>query len=133
MAKPTIDGPGQAKLQILESATTIAQSLHGLVEKYAIAVRTGQPTAGFPQQIKRACTPLVSKLRSQFQLLADLTSDLILVATRGGGAEAAKLRMLRERVGQLKSGIELATTSTLAKHGVDASHASPGSAAAGGE
>ena len=133
MAKPTIDGPGQAKLQVLESATTIVQSLHSLVEKYAIAVRTSQPTAGFPQQIKRAGTPLVSKLRSQFQLLADLTSDLILVATRGGGAEAAKLRMLRERVGQLKSGIELATTSTVAKHGVDTSPPSPGSAAAGGE
>ena len=133
MAKPTIDGPGQAKLQILESATIIVQTLHGLVEKYAIAVRTAQPTAGFPQQIKRAGTPLVSKLRSQFQLLADLTSDLILVATRGGGAEAAKLRMLRERVGQLKSGIELATTSTLSKHSVDPGHASPGSAAAGGE
>lgn len=133
MAKPTIDGPGQAKLQILESATTIAQSLHGLVEKYAIAVRTAQPTVGFPQQIKRAGTPLVSMLRSQFQLQADLTSDLILIATRGGGAEAARLRSLRERIGQLKSSIELAVTSTLTKHAVVDTHASPGSTAAGGE
>ena len=133
MAKPTVDGPGQAKLQILESATTIAQSLHGLVEKYAIAIRSGQPTAGYPQQIKRAGTPLVSMLRSQFQLLADLSTDLILIATRGGGAEAARLRMLRERIGQLKSGIELAVTSTVKKHAVADAHGSPGSAAAGGE
>jgi hypothetical protein len=49
-------------------------------------------------------------------LLADLASDLILVATRGGGADASKLRMLRERVGQLKTGIELAVTATLSKH-----------------
>ena len=133
MAKPTVDGPGQAKLQILESATTIAQSLHGLVEKYAIAVRTGQPTVGFPQQIKRAGTPLVSMLRSQFQLQADLTSDLILIATRGGGAEVARLRSLRERIGQLKSSIELAVTSTLTKHAVVDTRASPGSTAAGGE
>ncbi|MCC7055424.1 MAG: hypothetical protein IT355_19275 [Gemmatimonadaceae bacterium] len=119
MAKPTVDGPGQAKLQSLETATSLAQTVHGLVEKYAIAVRTGQATAAYPQQIKRAATPLVGLLRSQFQLLADMASDLILVATRGGGADQVKVRMLRERVGVLKSGIELAVTSTLAKHKVD--------------
>ena len=113
-----VDGPGQAKLQILESATSIAQTLHGTIEKYAIAVRTNQPVTTYPQQIKRMATPLVGLLRSQFQLLADLSSDLILIATRGGGAEQARLRMLRERVGQLKSGIELAVTSTRAKHAV---------------
>lgn len=123
MAKPTIDGPGQAKLEQLESATSIVQTVHGLVEKYAIAIRTAQPTTAYGQQIKRAATPLVGLLRSQFQLLADLASDLILVATRGGAADAAKLRMLRERVGQLKSGIELAVTSTTAKHAVSAQSA----------
>jgi hypothetical protein len=126
MAKPTIDGPGQAKLQQLESATSLAQTVHGMVERYAIAAKTGQPTTSFPQQIKRAATPLVGLLRSQFQLLADLSSDLILIATRGGGADQAKVRMLRERVAQLKSGIELAVTSTLAKHKVvDEAHAAP--------
>jgi len=118
MAKPTVDGPGQAKLQSLASATSIAQSVHGLVEKYAIAIRSGQPANAFPQQIKRAATPLVGMLRSQFQLLADISSDLILVATRGGAAEQVRLRMLRERIGQLKSGIELAVTATTAKHAV---------------
>ena len=132
MAKPTVDGPGQAKLQQLATATSLAQTVHGMVEKYAIAVRTGQPTAGFPQQIKRAATPLVSLLRSQFQLLADLSSDLILIATRGGGADAAKLRMLRERVGQLKSGIELAVTSTHNKHAVTADVAPPNSTGGSG-
>jgi hypothetical protein len=122
MAKPTVDGPGQAKLQQLETATALAQTVHGMVETYAIAIRSGQPTANFPQQIKRAATPLVGLLRSQFQLLADLSSDLILIATRGGGAEQAKLRMLRERVGQLKSGIELAVTSTVNKHAVGNDH-----------
>ena len=122
MAKPTVDGPGQAKLQILESATSIAQTLHGTIEKYAIAVRTNQPTTSYPQQIKRMATPLVGLLRSQFQLLADLSSDLILISTRGGGAEQARLRLLRERIGQLKSGIELAMTSTLNKHAVSDDH-----------
>lgn len=133
MAKPTIDGPGQAKLQQLETATSIAQTVHGLVERYAIAVRTGQPTSAFGQQIKRAATPLVGLLRSQFQLLADAASELILVATRGGGADAAKLRMLREKVGQLKIGIDLAVTSTLTKHAVVEHKDQPEPPAAGGE
>ncbi len=120
MAKPTVDGPGQAKLQQLATATALAQTVHGMIETYAIAIRSGQPTTNFPQQIKRATTPLVGLLRSQFQLLADLSSDLILIATRGGGADQARLRMLRERVGQLKSGIELAVTSTVHKHAVTA-------------
>ena len=132
MAKPTVDGPGQAKLEILDRATIIAQSLHGLIEKYAIAIRSNQPTVGFPQQIKRTATPLVGMLRSQFQLLADQSTDLILVASRGGSAEAAKLRMLRERIGQLKSGIELSVTATLAKHKAEDHKAAPGSTAAGG-
>lgn len=119
MAKPSIDGPGQAKLQQLETAASVAQTLHGMIETYAIAVRAGSPTTAFPQQLKRAATPLVGLLRSQFQLLADLSSDLILIATRGGGADQARLRALRERVGQLKAGIELAVTSTRAKHAVD--------------
>ena len=133
MAKPTIDGPGQAKLQQLQTATSIAQTLHGMVENYAIAVRTGQPTTSYGQQIKRAGTPLVGLLRSQFQLLADISSDLILVATRGGGADAVKLRTLRERVGQLKSGIELAVTSTTQKHAVHDNHDKLPSSNASGE
>ncbi len=133
MAKPTVDGPGQAKLQQLETATSIAQTVHGMVEKYAIAIRTGQPTSSYGQQIKRAATPLVGLLRSQFQLLADLASDVILIATRGGGADASKLRMLRERVGQLKSGIDLAVTSTLNKHAVDETKAAAEESGAGGE
>ena len=133
MAKSTIDGAGQAKLQQLETATSIVQTVHGLVEKYAIGIRTGQPTSVYGQQIKRAATPLVGLLQSQFKLLSDLSSDLILVATRGGGADAAKLRMLRERVGQLKSGIELAVTSTLKNHAVTETKEPDEEDGAGGE
>jgi hypothetical protein len=133
MAKPLIDGPGQAKLEALDSATSIAQTVHGLVEKYAIAVRTGQPTTGYPMMIKRAATPLVGLLRSQFQLLADLATDINVVATRGGGADQAKVRMLRERVGQLKSGIELSIVSTTQKHSTAEPAKKTDSAEAGGE
>jgi hypothetical protein len=133
MAKPTVDGPGQAKLEALELATSLAQTVHGLIEKYAIAIRTGQPTGNYGQQIKRAGTPLVGLLRSQFQLLGDLSTDIIVIATRGGGAETSKLRMLRERVGQLKSGIELSITSTIAKHSIVELADKPTSGGTGGE
>ncbi len=133
MAKPTVDGPGQAKLQQLDSAKSIVQTVHGVVEQYALAIKNSSPTTSYPQQIKRTATPLVGLLRSQFQLLADLASDLILNATRGGGADQAKVRMLRERVGQLKSGIELAVTSTVAKHSTADATPKPDSSAAGGE
>jgi len=132
MAKLTVDGPGQAKLQQLQSAASIAQTVHGIVEKYAMAVRTTQPTTSYPQTIKRAATPLIGLLRSQFQLLADIATDLILAATRGGGGDQAKLRALRERVGQLKSGIELAVTSTTQKHAVHDDHPKPPSSDASG-
>jgi len=133
MAKPTVDGPGQAKLQQLESAKSIVQTVHGMVEQYALAIKNSSPTTSYPQQIKRAATPLVGLMRSQFQLLADLASDLILTATRGGGADLAKVRVLRERVGQLKSGIELSVTSTIAKHSTANATLTPDSSAAGGE
>jgi hypothetical protein len=119
MARPTVDGPGQAKLQTLDDAMAIAQSLHGIVERMAIAVRGQQPTAGFAQQIKRTGTPLVGMLRSQFMLIADLSADLMLVATRGGGGDQAKLRALRERVAHLKTALELAQTQVLTKHALE--------------
>jgi hypothetical protein len=134
MAKPTVDGQGQAKLEVLDAAAAIAQTIHGMIEKHAIAVRANNPVTAFPQQLKRAATPLVGMLRGQFKLLADLATDLILISGRGGGSEVAKLRMLRERVGQLKSGIELSVTSTLSKHTIkDDKHAAPTSSGAGGE
>jgi hypothetical protein len=118
MAKPLVDGAGQAKLQTLDDAMMIVQSLHGIVERMAIAVRGQQPTSPYLQQIKRIGTPLVGKLRSQFQLISDLAADLMLVTTRGGGGEAARLRTLRERIAQLKTNLELATGQVLEKHAV---------------
>ncbi len=133
MAKPTVDGQGQAKLETLDSAVSIAQTLHGMIEKYAIAVRSNGPVTAFPMQLKRAATPLVGMLRGQFKLLADLATELILISGRGGGSDQAKVRMLRERMGQLKSGIELSITSTLKKHTVVDASKAPTSSTAGGE
>jgi hypothetical protein len=137
MAKPTVDGQGQAKLEVLEAAAAIAQTLHGMIEKHAIAVRANSPTTSFAQTLKRTATPLVGMLRGQFKLLSDLATDLILISGRGGGSEVSKLRMLREKIGLLKSGIELSVTSTLSKHTIKddkpATAPAPTSTGAGGE
>lgn len=122
MAKPTVDGPGQAKLQQLESAKSIVQTVHGMVEQYALAIKNSSPTTSYPQQIKRAATPLVGLMRSQFQLLADL-------ATAPGRSQDE----VAGEVGQLKSGIELSVTSTIAKHSTANATPKPDSSAAGGE
>lgn len=118
MPRPKVDGAGQAKLDTLDDALAIAQTVHGHVEKLAVAIRNTQPTAAFGQQIRRAASPLVGLLRSQFQPISDQAADLVLIAGRAGGTEQQKLRMLRERVAQIKTAIELATQQVVAKHGI---------------
>lgn len=116
MPRPKVDGAGVAKLQTLDDALAIAQTLHGHVERLAIAIRNSQPTGTAGQQIKRAGTPLVGLLRAQFQPISDIAADLVLIAGRAGGTDQQRLRALRERVGQLKTAIELATQQVLTKH-----------------
>ncbi len=116
MSKRLVDGAGQAKLDTLAEALGVAQTVHGHVERLAVAVRNNQPTGSFGQQLRRAATPLVGLLRAQFQPLSDLAADFVLQAGRPGGSEQARLRALRERVAQLKTGIELAQQQVLTKH-----------------
>ena len=118
MTKRLVDGAGQAKLDTLADAMGIAQTVHGHVERLAVAIRNDQPTLAFGQQLRRAATPLVGLLRAQFQPLSDLAADFILQAGRPGGNERNRLRALRERVAQLKTGIELAQQQVLTKHAI---------------
>jgi hypothetical protein len=112
-----LDGAGQSKMATLESAATFVQRLHGLVESAALQVKAGQPIAVFGAQFRRAATPLVGLLKPQFGMVADIATNLILVATRGGG-DQAKIRAMREGVGQLKAQLEIAVTQTKEKHAV---------------
>ncbi|MFL5579478.1 MAG: hypothetical protein ACJ8AO_03820 [Gemmatimonadaceae bacterium] len=115
MAK--LDGAGQSKMAALESATMFVQRLHGLVEAAALQVKGQQSIAVFGAQFRRAAMPLVGLLKGQFGMIADLVSNLILVATRGGG-DQAKIRTMREGIGQLKVQLELAANQTKDKHAV---------------
>jgi hypothetical protein len=132
MTKRLVDGAGQAKLDTLAEAMALAQTVHGHVERLAVAIRNEQPTAGFGQQLRRATTPLVGLLRAQFQPLSDLAADFVLQAGRPGGSERNRLRALRERVAQLKTGIELAQQQVLTKHALPDA-AEPGASTPGEE
>ena len=114
---PKLDGAGLAKMDTLDEAHTQVQHIHGIVERMAMAVRSGQNTAQFGAQIRRAASPLVGKLKGQFGMIADQVTALMLVATRGGG-EQVKLRSLREGVAQIRIQLEIAVAKTKEKHAV---------------
>lgn len=117
MVRPQLSGAGTQLLHTLEDAAGDVQRLHGIVEKMAMALKLQQPTAPFGQQIRRAATPLVGKLKVQYGVLADQVSALILIATRGGN-EQRKVSSLREIIGQLKAQIEIAMNKVYEQHGI---------------
>lgn len=113
-----IDGPGLAKLETLDSAVTLWQRLHAIIERMASAQRMGQPLAPFRQQVQRAATPLASLLKPQFEPIADLVTVLVLVSTRGG-SDGARVRALRESTAQIKVHLEAAAARVRKQHTVE--------------
>ena len=114
---PKLDGAGSAKMDTLDEATMHLQRIHGLVEKMAIAIRSGHETNSFGAQIRRTGAPLVGKLKGQFGMISDQVTALMLVASRGGG-EQVKLRSMRECVAQIRTQLEIAVTKTKEKHAI---------------
>jgi ABC-type enterochelin transport system substrate-binding protein len=115
-----IDGPGLAKLETLDSAVTMLQRLHAIVEQMAAAQRVQQNLAPFRQQVQRAATPLASLLKPQFEAISEMVTAVILVTTRGG-TDATKVRALRETVAQVRVQLEAAATRVRKEHTVDVS------------
>jgi hypothetical protein len=107
MARPKLTGAGVQRLQTLEEAAILLQTLHGIVEKMAMALRAQQPIQPFVQQLRRASVPLADLLKGHYGLLSDQVTSLYLVATRGGG-ERARVNNLREAVGGLRNALEIA-------------------------
>jgi hypothetical protein len=117
MAGIKLDGAGVQKMKTLEEATTQLQRLHGIVEQYALALKQNKPTSLYGMQVKRALNPLVGLLKPQFGLISDQVAAMNLVAGRGG-AETAKIRMLREGVGSLRQALEIAEVRVKSNHEV---------------
>lgn len=118
MAGSQLDGAGMAKVKTLEEATAGLQRVHALVEKYALTVKQGGNTTVFVHQIRRALEPLVGLLKPQFGLLSDQVAMLNLTTTRGG-SEQMRVRALREGVGSLRQGFEIAERKVREQHGTE--------------
>ena len=112
-----LDGAGQGKMEALEQAQVHLQRLHGIVERFAIVVRSGQDTGTFRMQLQRAATPLVTLLKPQFGMIAELVTGMIRVSSRAG-PDAPKLRAMREAVGQVRMQLDIAVTKVKERHAV---------------
>jgi hypothetical protein len=117
MAGVTIDNAGIQKMKTLDEAQLMVHRLHGIVEQYALSLKQNKPTSLFGMQVKRGLTPLVGLLKPQFGLISDQVAAMNLVASRGGN-ENAKIRMLREGVGQLRQALEIAVVRVKSNHEV---------------
>jgi hypothetical protein len=114
-AGPKLDGAGTVKLATLDDALTRLQSVHALVERIGVEVKAGKPIGSMAQQLRRVATPLQGQLKSQFGLISDLVTALLLVAGKGG-QDKIRLRSFRELVAQIRTQIEIAIVQTKEKH-----------------
>lgn len=113
-----LDGAGVQKMKTLEDALISLQSIHGVVERMAIDVKNQRPLGIAPQQVKRMAVPLQGQLKGQFGMIADQVTAFILASSRGGGGDQAKVRVMREYVGQLRQAIEIAAHKVKEQHAV---------------
>ncbi len=118
MAGSQLDGAGMAKLKTLEEAAAGLQRVHALVERLALTVKQGGNTSQHIHAIRRALEPLVGLLKPQFGLLSDQVAMVNLAATRGG-SEQMRVRALREGVGSLRQGLEIAERKVREQHGTE--------------
>ena len=84
MAATKLDGAGTQKMQTLEEALHLLQTIHGMVERMGIEIKKQKGVGILPQQIKRIAGGLQGLLKGQFGMVADQVSAMILASTRGG-------------------------------------------------
>jgi len=118
MAGLILDGAGAAKMKTLEEALNVLGRIHGDVEQWALASKRNQPTSIYPMKLRRALPQLATLLKGQFGMISDQIMAINLASSRGA-AEAPKIRILREGVGQVRQAIEIAVTRTKEAHASD--------------
>lgn len=117
MAGVKLDGAGAAKMSTLENARSTLQTIHGQVERMAIDVKNNRGAGVTPGQIKRTAGPMQGQLKGQFGVIADQVTAMVLSMGRGGG-DVAKVRVLREYVGQIRTALDMAATKVKERHAV---------------
>lgn len=113
-----LDGAGKAKVDALTTGGEILQRVHGMVERYALAVKNQENAGIYVMQIRRALEPMVGLLKAQFGLIADQVTAVILASTRGG-SDNTRVRTLREGVAQLRTALEIAERKVREQHTKD--------------
>src|SRR4026209_945 len=113
-----IDGAGLSKLATLENAVTQVQRLNTVVERMAQSQRNGQPLAAYRQQIQRTATPIASLLKSQFEPICAMLTNVVLISGRGG-SDQQKVRSLREAVAQIKVQLDAAESRVRKQHAIE--------------
>ena len=113
-----IDGAGLAKLETIEQAVTQVQRLNTIVERVAQSQRNNQPLAPYRQQVQRAAAPIASLLKTQFESIADMVTNVVLISTRGG-SDQQKVRSLREAVAHVKVQLDAAESRVRKQHTVE--------------
>ena len=117
MANAKLDTPGTLKMKTLDEALLLLQRIHGLVETYAMAVKRNQPSAPLVQNLRRTLPTLAENLKSNFGLIAEQVTAVVLASSRGA-SEAVRVRTLREGVAQIKQSLEVAIAQTKERHTV---------------
>ncbi len=116
-AGPKLDTVGTIKLVTLDEALFKLASVHSLVERMAVEAKSMKPITNLESQLKRVATPIQGLLKSQFSLIADLITAMMLISGKGMPAPQ-KVRAYRELVGQTKTQLEIAIVQVKAKHEV---------------
>jgi hypothetical protein len=117
MAGLILDSAGTIKMKVLDDALLMVQRLNGLVENYAISAKKGVPAPAIVQNIKRQLVTLAANLKSQFGMISDQVTNVYVSSSRGA-SDAGRVRALREGLAQIKQGVEIGMTQTIAKHQV---------------
>jgi ABC-type enterochelin transport system substrate-binding protein len=92
--------------------------LNTIVERMAQSQRNNQPLAPYRQQVQRAAAPIASLLKTQFESIADMVTNVVLISTRGG-SDQQKVRSLREAVAHVKVQLDAAESRVRKQHTVE--------------
>ena len=117
MAGLILDSMGTQKMKALDDAMVQMHRLNGLVETLSMNAKKGSPSAALVQNIKRQLTTLAANLKSHFGMISDQVTNVYISSSRGS-SDAARARVLKEGIAQIKQAIDIGIAQTKEKHAV---------------
>jgi hypothetical protein len=102
-------------METLNVCIALMQRINGWVETYAVGVKNAKPEVSILNNIKRNLPVLAGKLKGQFGMVSDLVTAVYMSSSKGS-AEQMRVRAMREGMASIKMQLDIAVTSTIAKH-----------------